>query len=343
MTTGLETLAGLARMAASLEQRGDWEGAARAFSAQFRMATAERAEAELVSAVRGGARVRHRQGRHDEAEELALLSEEVSRALGMDQAAARALNVRALIRYSRGDLQGAEALYRESLEQARRVRDDELVGLVCQNLGVIANIRGDLLEARALYLECMAASLRSGDRAASVGAYANLGAVCSDLRDWLESELYFDRAIEEAERLGLMPELARLQVARAEPLLQMRELSRARATLDEAARILEVLDDRDLGVSMGRFRGVLARMEGDYEAAGEHLARALAQAREGGNGEDEAEVLAEMARLFWARGFPADARATAEGARQRFRALGASREVEEMERLLAGWGGGDPA
>jgi tetratricopeptide (TPR) repeat protein len=337
-----QTIAALGRSAAALEQRGEWDAAARAFSAQFRMAAAERAVEEMVNAVRGGARVRYRQGRNDEAEELALLSEEVSRALGLPQAEARALNVRAMIRYSRRDLEGASTLYAQALEQARRVRDDELVGLVCLNLGVIANIRGDLLEARALYLESIAASLRSGDKVAAIGAYANLGAVCADLRDWLEAELYFDHAIEQADRLGHTPHLARLLVARAEPLIHMGELGRARATLDQAERMAGKPNDADLGVDIRRFRGMLARMEGDHAAADEHLRAALEQAEQGGFALEEAEVLAEMARLCWAGGRPADARATAEGARQRFRALGARREVEEMERLLAGWEGDEP-
>lgn len=338
-----QTVAALGRTAAALEQRGDWNGAARAFSAQFRLAAAERAVEEMVNAVRGGARVRYRQGRNDEAEELALLGEEVSRALGLAQAEARALNVRAMIRYSRRDLEGAATLYAQALEQARRVRDDELVGLVCLNLGVIANIRGDLLEARALYLESIAASLRSGDRVTAIGSYANLGAVCSDLRDWLESELYFDHAIEVAEALGYRAYLARLLAARAEPLIHMEEFGRARASLDEAGCMLGELDDPELAVGVRRFRGMLARMEDDHAAADEHLRVALAQAEQGGFELEEAEVLAEMSRLCRAGRRPAEGRATAEGARQRFRALGARREVEEMERLLAGWEGGEPA
>jgi tetratricopeptide (TPR) repeat protein len=336
-----QTVVALGRTAAALEQRGDWDGAARAFSAQFRLAAAERAVEEMVNAVRGGARVRYRQGRNDEAEELALLGEEVSRALGLVQAEARALNVRAMIRYSRRDLEGAATLYEQALEQARRVRDDELVGLVCLNLGVIANIQGDLLEARALYLESIAASLRSGDRVAAIGSYANLGAVCSDLRDWLESELYFDHAIEVAGALGYRAYLARLLAAQAEPLIHMAEFGRARASLDEAACMLGELDDPELAVGVRRFRGMLARMEGDHAAADEHLRQAMDAAERGGYGLESAETLAETARLRWAQGRQGEAHTAAAGARQRFRALGARREVEEMERLLSGWEGGE--
>ncbi|HEX8316985.1 tetratricopeptide repeat protein [Longimicrobium sp.] len=340
--SGHDAVAALGRSAAALEQRGDWEGAARGFSAQFRLAAAERAMDELVNAIRGGARVRYRQGRHDEAEELALLGEEMSRALGMPRAAARALNVRALIRYSLRDLEGAAVLYAQALEEARQVRDDELIGLVCQNLGVIANIQGDLLEARALYLESIAASLRSGDKAAAIGAYANLGAVCSDLRDWLESELYFEHAIELAEMQGHRPHLARMRVAVAEPLIHMGEFSRARLSLDAAERMLDELEDAELAVGIRRIRATLARAEGDHDAADDHLRQGLDAAERGGYGLEAAETLAEWARLRWAQERHAEAHTFAAAARQRFRAVGARREVDEMERLLAGWEGGEP-
>jgi hypothetical protein len=123
----------------------------------------------------------------------------------------------------------------------------------------------------------------------------------------------------------------------------MAEFSRARGTLDEAERMLEELDDPELAVSIRRFRGTLARTEGGHDAADEHLRQALDAAERGRYGLEAAETLAELARLRWAQGRHAEAHTFAAGARQRFRALGARREVAEMERLLGEWQGGEPA
>jgi tetratricopeptide (TPR) repeat protein len=329
--------------ARSLERSGDWAAAAAEHSRAFRRAVEAGAAAEMVDAVRGGARVRHRQGRHEEAEELALLSERLAVLHGLARAAARALNVRAMTRFSQSDLEGARRLYGEALEQARHSKDDELIGLVCQNLGVIANIQGNLPEARALYLESVASSVRSGDRTAAIMAYNNLGLVCCDLGDWLEAELYFDRGIDLAERLGHLPMLGCLHLGRAEPLIHMGELVRAHATLDRAEEAAGRTQDREVLAAATRFRGILARLEGDHEGAEGLLRRALAAAEEAGLELQQAEALGGIAHLRRVQGCPSEARDVLASARRKFEALGARRELARLDEVLARWDEDDAA
>jgi hypothetical protein len=106
--------------------------------------------------------------------------------------------------------------------------------------------------------------------------------------------------------------------------------------------MLDELEDAELAVGIRRIRATLARAEGDHDAADDHLRQGLDAAERGGYGLEAAETLAEWARLRWAQERHAEAHTFAAAARQRFRAVGARREVDEMERLLAGWEGGEP-
>ena len=339
----IESPAALRSEAWRLEQSGDWAAAAETYSRAFRLAFGTRTVPEMVDAVRGGARVRHRQGRYEEAEELALLGERLAVLNSLPLAAARALNVMAMTRFSQHDLEGARGLYLEALEQAHHVKDDELIGLVCQNLGVIANIQGDLMEARALYVESVASSIRSGDRTAAMMAYHNLGMVCSDLGDWMEAELYFDRGIDLAERLGHLPMLGCLHLGRAEPLIHMDELERARETLDRAEEAAGRTLDREVLADCARFRGILARLEGDHAAAEDFLRRALEMAEEAGLELELAEALGGIAHLRRVQGRPEEARDVLASARRKFVALGARREIARLDQVLAEWDAEDAA
>ena len=335
--TEAETPARLSERGWALEQAGDWSAAAEAYSAAFHAGVREGAVEVVVDAARGGARIRNWQGRHDEAEELAGLSEAIAVAHGLRSAAARATHVRAIIRFARNDLEGARLLYASALEQAHQVHDDALIGFASQNLGVVANIQGDLREARALYLESIAATIRTGDRHAALNAYNNLGMACSDLREWLEADLYFDRGIEIAERLANQAMLARLHLNRAEPLIQMGELARASRALERAEEAAERTLDREVPVAVMRFRGIIARLEGDPAAADDYLRRALTRAEEAGLELERAEILGGLARLRWFQGLRGEARAALHEARARFAALGAAREIRRLDEVLVGW------
>ena len=320
--------------AAALERSGDWAAADHLYSSTFARAVEERRPDAMAHALRRQAEVRRVEGRTEEAEELAWLSLEIAERSGFPTEAARALNVVACGRYARSDFDAARTLYEEALERARAVRDGHLVGLACQNLGVLANIRGELHEARALYLESIASSVRSGDKTTAMLVYHNLGMVCGDLGDWLEAELYFDRGIDLAERAGHLPLLARLYLNRAEPLIQLSELGRARASLARSAALAEEVCDDEVRAGVERFTGVVARLEGDVDGAERHLQRALAIATKAGVELERAEATGGLAGVRAAQGRPAEERALLDEALAAFRRLGARREEARIQSRL---------
>lgn len=327
----------LEREAGALEQAGRWEEAEAAYARLFDAALAAR-DVELVpDAIRGIARSLQCQGRHEEAEEAGLLSWRLAECQGNLRAAARAMNLLATIHHSAERLETAAPLYRAALECAQACRDEELIGLVCANLGVLANIRGDLRGARSLYLESIASAVRSGDRAAAVRAYNNLGIVSADLREWMESELYFARGVEIAQDLGHRPLLAHLFLSRAEPLVHLGEREEALGALARAERLAQEVDDAEILSSVARYRGWIARTDGDLDEAERLLEEALSIAAEHALVLPRAEALREMAKLRRAEGRTRDAVLAVLEARDAFLSLAAARDARKLEEVLVQW------
>lgn len=330
-----EALAALAEQAQALERAGEWDPAADTYSRMFRAAADGGDLVAATDALRGSARVRRFQGRYEAAEELADLSLEIAERSGLAEAAARALNMVAAIRYLRGDRESARALYTRALERARDAGDDSLIGWVCQNLGVMSNVEGDLREARVLYLESIGASVRARDSSSAMSAYNNLAMVCSDMEGWMESEVFFQRGIEIAERLPSMPFLARLHANRAEPLIHVGELQQALESLDRGHEIASQLGDRGTLSDVARFRGVIARRTGRLGDADRHLAEALAIASDGKQPLERAEALREIGCLRWEQGAEDEARRVLDEARAAFLAVGARWDAERVDRCLS--------
>jgi tetratricopeptide (TPR) repeat protein len=323
----------VAQQAAAQEKAGNWDAAAAFYSRTFHSALAAGESERAADALRGQARVRLQQRRFEEAEELADLSLELAERHGRIHATARALNVLGIIRYSRQDWAAAEEYYHRALARALDLGDDELIGLTCQNLGVIASIRGDFREARARFLECIGSFVRSGSTANAMTAYNNLGLASSEMSEWMESEVYFGRGIEIAERLHHLPSIGALYSSLAEPLIRVGEIERAHDALDRAERAATHIEDRGVLADIARRRGEIARLEGDLAGAEEHLAHALAITDSPELDLERASVLREMGEVRAAQGRWAEAREQCERALALFR-LHSTAEAASVERRL---------
>jgi len=322
-------------LASRLEHQGEWDAARGAYHDLFWARLRSGDTTGAVDALRGGARVLHRRGSYEHAFEMAQLSREIALRGGLLRAAARAHNVMAVIRHSQDEWVAAEALYEEAMESALDVGDDELIGLICQNLGVLANIRGDLREARIRYLESIASFVRSGSERNAAITYNNLGMVCADLTEWFEAEIYFDRGIEIAERLGgFAHHLASLYTNRTETLLRRGELEKAAEMLDRAEEIATRIAAHTTLVDIARFRAMLARLEGDPEGAERHLADALRLADDARILIGRGEVVEEMAVLRRQQGRHREARELLSIALDTFRHARAERDANRVEETL---------
>lgn len=332
----------LAQQAGEAEGLGHWDQAARLYALAFRASVLDRDIAAAADALRGQARVRNSQRRFDEAEELAQLSLSIAERSGLHQSAARALNVLGIILHARGDWEQARIYFPRALEMALDLGDDDLAGLACLNAGVIANSLGNPREARTLYLESIGSFVRSGNSVHAMMAYNNLGSASVDLREWLDAEVYFSRGIEIGERLSHSPLLARLYANRAEPLIRVGELSRARATLQQAEAAANAVGDR-AGLSVVyRYQGWLAAAEGNPELAEQHLQRALRTAEEPSLALERGVALQQLGRLREQQERTDEARTLYLQAQELFTSIGAERNarsvvtrLEQLENLMS--------
>jgi tetratricopeptide (TPR) repeat protein len=127
----------------------------------------------------------------------------------------------------------------------------------------------------------------------------------------------------------------------------MGEFETARASLDRAERLSKELADSRILVDILRFRGMMARLEGDYDEAERHLDRAFQLADTARTGQELAEVLEETARLRWAAGRRGPAGVVLREARRAYEAVGAGQDVARIDATAADWTEpapeGDPA
>jgi tetratricopeptide (TPR) repeat protein len=321
------------------ERLGHWDQAAGLFARAFRAGVLRGAAEEAVDALRGQARIRLQQARHDEAEELADLSRVIARAHGLGRAVARATNVIALVRYAVQDFASARALHEAALDLAVDEGDDELIGMACLNLGVVSSLQGDLRGARVRFLESIGSSVRSGDKRGELMAYNNLGALAGLLQEWLEAQVYLDRGIEIAERIGDSAQLARLSLNRAEALLQLGDHLRARDALALAQARVTAVRDGVVAADVLRLWGMLARDEGDAEEARSRFRQALELSAAAGTPYKRAETLREWALLHRAAGDEPRAQGALAEARALFAELGSTHEVARVDVLARNPGG----
>ncbi len=168
-------------------------------------------------------------------------------------------------------------------------------------------------------------------------AYNNLAMSCADLHDWIEAEIYFDRGIEVAELLKDVPMAAKLQANRAEPLIRTGQFSEARKALATAERLAGSIREVATLADAARFRSMIAREEGDLEAAAKHVTYSLQLAAEAGLDLEHAEALEEHACLLSAKGQTNEAVATLSEAHERYEALGAKRDAARTLEVLECW------
>jgi tetratricopeptide (TPR) repeat protein len=328
------TAADLADEAARAERQGQWDEAASLFSRSFRAAVLAGQMEPGVDALRGQARIRLQQRRYDEAEELVELSRELAAAHALPRAVARATNVLALVRHAQEDFAGARAMYEEALDRAVDAGDDELIGMACLNLGVVASMQGDLRGARVRFLESIGSSVRSGDKRSEVLAYNNLGALSCMLQEWLQAQVYVERGIEIATRIDDRVALARLSINRAEALIHLGELARAREALADAEPRAADVGVGEMTADVWRLWGTLAREEGRLDEARRRFEEALDQCASAGLHYKRGEMLRELAVTHRLAGDTAAARACLSNARSAFASIGAAREAERVAALL---------
>ena len=103
--------------------------------------------------------------------------------------------------------------------------------------------------------------------------------------------------------------------------------------VDDVPHVARAIGDRPTLAHAARWRATIARMRGDLDGAGAHVAQALELAPEPTL--ERTHALRELALLREAQGRPAEAREAYAAAGEVYRSLGSDAQVSEMEEHVA--------
>jgi diguanylate cyclase (GGDEF)-like protein/putative nucleotidyltransferase with HDIG domain len=318
------------------EARADFEAALQKLAREHTAGETQLATGALVSSIlRWIARTHFGDGDVELAFDVLEAAIAVAEEHGDCAAVGHALNVRSGILLQLGDLDGAESGWLEVHTIAKTAGDAKLAAMTMQNLGVVANVRGDLPLALQHYEACLA-DFRALGMAREVGAALNnLGKLYADGERWDEATRAFEESLQISTLLGdlssamlLETNVAELHVARGNAPAAREACARLRAL---ASRVV----DNPAAGEIEKVHGVVARLEGDYARAMQHLLAAERIATERQHVLLAAETEREKAELFRLQGRNRDMLQSLNHAHRLFAQLSARRELADVSRRNA--------
>jgi tetratricopeptide (TPR) repeat protein len=269
--------------------------------------------------------------RRNELDAALLLCEEsraVAMRLGDQDLRARVENAMGVLHVAREEYAQAKAAYVVALELTKDTRTRAKIAL---NLGVIANIQGTLDVARKHYAQSLALFRESDDNRGVAMALHNIGMLHADLAEWDEADEAFREALVMLEQHGNRESIANVLVNRSEVMYGRGRVQDAIALCDQAkAAYAEIGDELGRGEAL-KWKAHGLRLLGRHGASVTALTEAVRIAQRTNTKLLEAEATRELARVYKADNRPREAQSTFTRALDMFRALGATRDVEELE------------
>ncbi len=255
---------------------------------------------------------------------------------------ARSLVAQANILQRTGDLAGARARYEQAIAIGRESGRRGAVAAALNNLAAVMSAQGDRRGAVALYEESLAIKEEIGDLNGVVNSLNNIANDLSAMGDLDGATARYDQALSLARELGAVQgqilalvNSSELLLARGdaviaadraaeanqlcqktgwrfgeaaalaywgEALLAHGEAAAAAVHLERAFSVSQELGVKPLAAESRRGLALIALDRGDPESAATAASEAIAMARDGGSGKDEALALALLARVRLAQG-----------------------------------------
>jgi class 3 adenylate cyclase/predicted ATPase len=283
-----------------------------------------------------------RLGAFDEGVRLATEVLEISREVGDQARVAEALNLQGVISASTGSYDQAIADFTEAASIYQTAGNDEKRMPILNNLGVIAELRGDYEDAEQKYSDALAMALETADRDAELVYMSNLGGTLIALNRPGEAEERLRAVIEMSPESSLLSETyqflseslaaqGRFDEAREAGVMSL-DLAITSESPDDIAGAWRVLGN--LASSLGEPLEIPVGSIGIYDAAA-LFANSLEVSESVESDADKAKVLASWAIHDLRRGNEDQSARVWEEAREILAGLGADREIERVEKILA--------
>ena len=276
-----------------------------------------------------------RMGQMDAASAWALSALMRARLLGDRTVEVRALNVSGAIALERGGISEAVHYFARAQEEAMLEGDLATVGRAANNLGIIASMQGEYGRAVGSHTTALGAFQRSRNDRGVAEAHHNLGIAFRDQGKVFEALSAADDAVREATEADDASLRAQAIAGRAEIRTAGGD---AELAIREARLAIEVHRALHDYVRMAEDQRILANAlaaAGKVDEATVLLLEVIAQAESFERPLLLGSTQRDLAQLSFRRGQPDAARDLAQRARGVFVQLGASVEVEKLDRLLA--------
>lgn len=263
---------------------------------------------------------------------LAGTAQTAFRLAGNDDGMLECINLLGAIAFERGCIEDAEARFRTVLELAEGTNRPRFAARSANNLANIAHLRDQREYANSLYEKALAAYRRVEDERGIVETGHNL--VLSN-RAVLGAEaalLACSRSVETAERLGVDGLIALTLLGRAELLIECEAFQAANADIDRAQMLAWLEGNEPFVLESERLRAFLSLRRGMASGAYERAEHVRSRATEAGCALIAAEAASISALALKVGCRLPEAAAAHERAMASFRALGASRLLENHRR-----------
>ncbi len=303
----------------------------------FRAADDVRGEAACLTDL---AEVHRLQGELEEAAAAAHQALEVRQRHGDQRGAAVALHTLGMVETARGNLDHAEQMLREALRLREATGDVEGALRSHNALGIVAYERGDRLGAVTAWRAALESARYVADRRNECLLLNNIGEALTVLGDHEEAGAALEQALRLTEELGD-------RRARAEVLRNLAVLAMRRGDEDTEARLEEALQAaEEYGAvemiarahwALGQYYArELYDEEGEPQPrAEESFLTAIDLFREAGNEREAARTLLDLGQYLIERGDLEQAQERLREARGILRRMGASADLQRVERTLA--------
>lgn len=316
------------------QAQGEWDRAIELFQAALARAAGEDTVAARVVVLRALGTIHNQRGDRAEARRFQEQALALAEAHMLRAEEAAALNSLAAIAQHTGDLATAESLYRRARRVAQDAGDDRRAAMVDQNLGILSNIRGSFASALTYYQSALTRYRMLGDTVAASWVLNNLGMLHVDRDEFREGERCYDEAADLARANNDSGVFGMIELNRAELYLRRGRFEDARRRCESALLTFTRSRSKPGQGEAYRLLGMMYRESERPHLAEIHFGLALRCAEDATEPLLQAETLREWALVHLEQRRSREAVKTLNRSHQLFNALGARREVADLERRL---------
>jgi len=289
----------------------------------------------LAHALTQQARSLEKQGKPDEALNMAQEAVRISTAAGERIEVARALTVMGIVRFDQGNFSEAARVYNQALVIQREVGDKRGAATALNNIANALGEQGDLAGSVKMLEEALTMFREVGDRHSTAAVLGSIAARTIQQGDLARGRTILRQGLSASREIGDQERTATALYNLGEVLRFQGDLKQARKTYEQALSLSKSIGDQS-GVAYATFSvGDVLTAQGNLTSARQKYSEALNLRNQIGETGTAAETQLALARLSFEEGHAQEAEETARKAREEFHKDGNMDDEIAADALLA--------